>query len=257
MIVDGFLDWAERVDGPAHKQYPNPNQGIGIACHSVVANLPGHAIPSRFFDPVDQASVMFMLYKDGHVIQMYPVTSSTWTSGSFAANTMYWAIEAEGGGAPNYGEKLTDAAAFSFIRIVTEWEAYSGRKALPGENILQHKDLVAKYGGGATACASDRYSEAWARVAAGERYRGDEMSAEDKARLDRLEKLLAGNGIAKDLSKPAELTFGEEALAYAAERGWSAFLGLGLNQTKVGEHIANHPGATTVAPHTHVPGEVQ
>ena len=80
---------------------------------------------------------------------------------------------------------------------------------------------------------------------------GDDMSEADRRRLDRLEKLLAGNGIAKDLSKPDELTFGEDALAYAAERGWSAFLGLGLNQTRAGEahtRIDNHTHGTTPAP---------
>lgn len=181
MIVGGWLDWAERRDGPAQKQFPQENQGIGIAMHSVVGNLPGHAIPSRFLDPVDQASVMFILYKDGHVIQMYPVTSSTWTSGSFAANTMYWAIEAEGGGQPNTTEKLTPEAEDSFIRIVTEWEIHTGRSALPGDNLLQHKELVAKYGGGTTACASDRYSNALARIAAGERY--DSMTPDEVAAI--------------------------------------------------------------------------
>ena len=189
-VVNAWLDWAERVDGPLHKQYPQSNEGLGIACHSVVSNLPNHGIPGRFFDNLDQASVMLMLYKDGHVIQMYPVTSSTWTSGSFAANTKYWAIEAEGGGVGNYGEKLTREAEDSFIRIVTDWEQHMGRKALPGDNILQHKELVAKYGGGATACASDRYSNAWARVAAGERY-GD-MTPEQLAKLEAVYAALTG-----------------------------------------------------------------
>lgn len=192
MIVDGWMDWAERVDGPAHKQFPQANQGIGIACHSVVGNLPGHAIPGRFMDPDDQASVMFILYRDGHVIQMYPVTSSTWTSGSWAANTLYWAIEAEGGGYPDTTEKLTLEAEDAFIRIVTDWEVHTGRKALPGENILQHKELVVKYGGGATACASDRYSNAWARVSAGERYGGTDMTPEERAKLDAIYAALTG-----------------------------------------------------------------
>lgn len=180
MIVNGWLDWCERKDGPFNKQFPQPNRGEGIACHSVVGVLPGHTIPGRFLDPNDAASVMFILYRDGHVTQMYPVTSSTWTSGSYEANTRYWAIEAEGGGAPDYGEKLTPAAEDSFLRIVTEWEQHTGRVAEPGVNILQHKDLVKRYGGGATACASDRYSNAWARVAAGERY-GDMTKAEVEA----------------------------------------------------------------------------
>lgn len=68
------------------------------------------------------------------------------------------------------------------------------------------------------------------------------LSVDDKARLDRLERIIAGNGIAKDLAKPDERTVGEEALAYADERGWSAFLGLGLNQVAAGKALAQSGG---------------
>lgn len=30
MIVDGWVDWAERHDGPFNKQFRDPNAGIGI-----------------------------------------------------------------------------------------------------------------------------------------------------------------------------------------------------------------------------------
>ncbi len=250
MIVDEFLDWAERFDGPAEKQYAQPNSGIGIACHSVVGNLPGHTIPGRFFDPNDQASVMFVLFKDGHVIQMYPVTSSTWTSGSFAANVGYWAIEAEGGGAPDYGEKLTPEAEESFIRIVTEWENHTGRKGIPNENILQHKQLVAKYGGGATACASDRYSNAWTRISAGERY-GDEVTREEYETL-----MLAVFSGAEEATLPRE-----ERLTNAIYRADQRAQGLASSVadqsasaiTIVQEHVLNHAAGVTgpVAPHQH------
>ena len=90
----------------------------------------------------------------------------------------------------------------------------------------------------------------------------DEMSAEDIARIDRLEKLLAANGIAKDPAAyvasgydPALLTFGEEAVAYAAERGWSAFLGTGLNQADIAAHKADQPGGV-IAPGTKFTSEV-
>lgn len=190
MIVDGWVEWAERKDGPANKQYPESNSGLGIACHSVVGMLPNHSIPGRFFDPNDSASTMFILYEDGHLVQMYSVLSSTWTSGSKAANVRYWAVEAEGGIAPDYGEKLTPEASETFIRLVTEWEAYTGNVAHPGVNILQHKDLVRLYGGGQTACASDRYSDVWSRIAAGERY--DDMTPEDRAKLDAVYAALTG-----------------------------------------------------------------
>ena len=86
----------------------------------------------------------------------------------------------------------------------------------------------------------------------------DSLSAEDIARIDRLERLLAANGIAKDLGKPEELTFGEDALVYAAERGWSAFLGLGLNQAATATnaanlktHADNHTQGSGEAEHSH------
>lgn len=80
----------------------------------------------------------------------------------------------------------------------------------------------------------------------------DYLSAEDIARIDRLERLLAANGIAKDLSKPEELTFGEDALKHADTQGWSAFLGIGLAQTDIANHKANHPGVGSGIPeHQH------
>lgn len=182
MIVDGWLDWARRVDGIPDKVYSQPNSGIGIAVHSVVGEESEFedGIPNRFFDTTRlpngrytdaaAASVMFVLRKDGELIQMYDVTKSTWTSGGYEGNTNYWAIEAEGGLYPNYGEQLTPEAEATFIRLVTEWEAYSGLKAEPNVNILQHRQIAAKYGYAPTACASGRYDTAWSRIAAGERY---------------------------------------------------------------------------------------
>ena len=90
----------------------------------------------------------------------------------------------------------------------------------------------------------------------------ESLTPEDVARIDRLEKLLAANGIAKDPAAyvasgydPALLTFGEEAVAYAAERGWSAFLGNGLNQADIAAHKAEQPGGV-IAPGTKFTSEV-
>lgn len=242
-IINGWVDWAERHDGPFNKQFRDPNAGIGICCHSVVGDLPNHAVPGRFLDANDAASCMFILYRDGHLVQMYPVTSSTWTSGSYAANVRYWAVEAEGGGAPDYGEKLTRAAADTFIRLVTEWEQHTGNVAHPGVNILQHKDLVRLYGGGATACASDRYSEAWERIASGERY--DDMTPEERAKLEAVYAALTGGD--------------PSVLEDWNQRGNSLLAGYAIEQQKLGEHIANHAAGVTgpVADHTHEPGGVR
>lgn len=193
-IVEGWIDWAERRDGIPDKVYSQPNRGEGIAMHSVVGNLPNHRIPGRFLDttkangryvPAAAASCMFILYRDGHLVQMYPVTASTWTSGGFDGNTRYWAVEAEGGLNPT-NEPLEKPAEDTFIRLVTEWENEKpGRRAQPGVNLLQHKEIARKYGYAATACASDRYDGALVRIIAGERYRetGADMTKEEIEKL--------------------------------------------------------------------------
>lgn len=187
-IIDGWLDWAERRPGIPNKVYSQPNSGEGIAMHSIVGDLPNHAIPGRFlstersadgrYTASAAASCMFILYRDGHLVQMYPVTASTWTSGGFDGNTRFWPVEAEGGRNPTT-EPLTKAAEDTFIRLVTEWEQHTGRRGLPGSNLLQHKEIARKFGYAATACASDRYSNALVRILAGERYKEDEMTKEE------------------------------------------------------------------------------
>jgi len=173
LIADGWVDWAIRLPSHPQKVYSQPNSGEWITVHSVVGTLKTGQVPARFLsddrvigDPARftdnaAASVMFILYEDGTLGQCYPVTASTWTSGGREANTRSWAIEASGGGKPNYGEKLTRPAADTFIRLVREYETFTGRKAV----IKQHKDVAAEFGYDATACASDRYSEAVARLA--------------------------------------------------------------------------------------------
>lgn len=206
-IINGWIDWAERRDGHPLKQYSKKNSAEWITCHSIVGDLPNHAIPSRFLDDSRKpdgsftdsaaASVMFILYKDGHLIQMYPVTSSTWTSGGSEANTRSWAIEAEGGLSP-YTEKLTQQARTTFVRLVQEWEQYSGRKAIPNETLLQHKDVARKFGYLATACASDRYSEAWEACLLNE----DDMYKEKYDELNEAIKMrLALISLASDLER--------------------------------------------------------
>lgn len=198
MIVEGWLDWITRIDGIADKVYSEPNAGTGIACHSVVGEESEFqdGVPNRFLstdkeqDPLTgrwrytayaAASCMFVLRKSGELIQMHPITASTWTSGGYEGNTRFWAIEAEGGQAPHYGELLTQPAEDAFVRLVTEWENHTGVTAEINVNILQHKQIAKRFGYDATACASDRYSNAWARINEGERYSDDMTPAEVEA----------------------------------------------------------------------------
>jgi hypothetical protein len=197
VITNGWLDWTTHIPGVPVKVYSEPNRGIGIACHSVVGRETAFqdGIPNRFlstegainpatgrfeFSAAAAASCMFVLRESGELIQMYPVTASTWTSGGREGNTQFWAIEAEGGLYPNYGEQLTDAAADTFIRLVTEFEDHTGLPAIPDANVLQHRQIAALYGYAPTECASGRYDTAWARVASGERY-GEMTKAEIEA----------------------------------------------------------------------------
>jgi len=170
--ADGYISWAIRLPSHPLKVYSEPNSGEWITVHSIVGSLKTGFVPARFlsddrvignpsrFTDNAAASVMFILYEDGVLGQCYPITASTWTSGGREANTRSWAIEAAGGGAPNYGEKLTQAASDTFVRFVREYEAHKGHKAV----IKQHKDVAAEFGYPATACASDRYSDAIARL---------------------------------------------------------------------------------------------
>jgi hypothetical protein len=227
-IVNGWLDWSERRDGVPDKKYSQPNSGEGIAMHSIVGQESEFqdGVPDRFlskakdangrYTPYAAASCMFILRKNGTLIQMHPVTASTWTSGGKDGNTRFWAVEAEGGLNP-YTEPLTKAAEDTFIRLVTEWEQHTGRKALPGGNLLQHKEIAKKFGYAATACASDRYSNALVRILAGERY--EEDTGMTPAQLEEHEAIVAILG-------------GREKLLAAAAAGMDYLLGYSIEQAE-------------------------
>jgi hypothetical protein len=242
VIVNGWIDWTTHIPGVPDKVYSEPNRGIGIACHSVVGKETEFqdGVPNRFlstektadgrYTASAAASSMFVLRESGELIQMYPVTASTWTSGGREGNTQFWAIEAEGGLYPNYGEQLTDAAADTFIRLVTEFEDHTGLPAIPDANILQHRQIAALYGYASTACASGRYDTAWARVASGERY--DDMTPEEReehralvtimgGRAKLLDNAKRGNdfilGYANEQEKLAALAFKVEGLVMLSE----------------------------------------
>jgi hypothetical protein len=100
---------------------------------------------------------------------------------------------------PNYGEQLTDAAAESFIRLVTEFEDHTGLPAIPDANVLQHRQIAALYGYAPTACASGRYDTAWARVASGERY--DDMTPEEREEHRALVAIMGGRAKLLDNAK--------------------------------------------------------
>lgn len=289
MIVNGWIDWAERRDGIPDKVYSAPCQGLWLTCHSVVGQESEFqdGIPDRFLSTARgsdgryllsaAASVKFIGRKNGLLIQMYPMAAATWTSGGPEANIGSDAIEEEGGGyhadgTPNFSEPLTPAQEDTFIRLYTELEAYHGwDPARPQDYLKQHKDVARQFGYDATSCASDRYANAWARIFAGERY-GDDLSAEDKERIDRLERIVAGNHLTTEvwdgniadlqavgISHPIVGTVigltGEAALKYADLRGFSFALGVKLAQDAAAE--AKEMAETGGGRHTHRTGEAE
>ena len=189
MIIAGWISWAVRIDGVPDKIYSQANTGEWITCHSIVGQETEFqdGIPNRFLDtskdesgnytPYAAASCMFILRTNGTLIQMYPVTASTWTSGGREANTRSWAVEAEGGLSPNYGEPLTPMQEQTFIRLVREWEQYTGFPAIPGITLRQHKDVAIEFNYPRTACASDRYNNAWLAIEQGDTMTEDQVRA--------------------------------------------------------------------------------
>lgn len=265
MIINGWVSFAQRMDGHPGKTYTQQNSGEWLTCHSVVGDLPNHAIPPRFlsderkpdgsFTDWAAASVQFILYKDGHLIQLYPVTASTWTSGGKEANTRSWSIEAEGGGPGGaslamplppiqgditfglFTEPLTAQAITTFVRLVREWEEHNGRAVEPGD-LRQHKDVAAEFGYAPTACASNRYAGAWAQALALEEE--DDMALQEQVntlalKTARLERIIAGNGLTTGLK-------GEDAMAFLDGDGASLALGQGMLQAH------NHGGGGTSGP---------
>lgn len=256
-IVDGWISWAIQAPGISDKIYTAPNRGLGIVGHSIVGSY--QAALGRFmseardaagrYTPYAAASVMFILCQDGALIQMYDIWASTWTTGGPEANTSYWAVEAEGGPPANPSEAFTPAQQATFLRLCEEYRTHTGSAVVPGTTFREHGELAAELGYAPTACPSHRYD--W--------FKGLEddmgMTPAELARLERLEDLLAGNGIAKDLAKPDERTTGNDALEYAWKQGWSAFLGIGLVTQNLAVHeLVDHDGTPGESVTVVIPG---
>lgn len=171
--------------GPAAKVYKATNTGRGFAMHSVVGEEADFqdGIPNRFlsmetvmvngvlrFTDDAAASCQAILRKFATrrpgiatVIQMYPLTAATWTSGGPEANTSFLSMEMEGGGLANTREPMNALQIRAFVAWILaceRWQAQYGNGPVtyePGVNLLQHKEIAARWDYAATACASDRY----------------------------------------------------------------------------------------------------
>ena len=232
-ILGGWVDWAQRRDGVANKVYSAPNQGLGLALHSMEGSVAGSesrflstaTTPDGSYTPYATASTMFALALDGTLIQYYPVTASTWTSGNRQANTTLWAIESEGFA----GSPLNEAQVATMIGLCYEFEAHTGRVAtrdFAARTLWEHNEVWAwvSPNAGSTSCPSGRYQTFYDALE-------DEMTLEDRAKLEKAYKaflaLCAGNEFEID--------------AWNA-RGNSLLLGYTLEQQKLGQHLAQPHG---------------
>ena len=168
MIVDGWIDWATRVDGVPGKVYSQPNSGAGIVCHSMEGGYEGSL--RELLKPERQASWMFSLKRTGALVQHYPVSASTWASGNVRANMTLWSVEAEG----RAGELLTGVQVDAMLRLCREWENHMGRPGAPAvatregqRTVWQHNEVWDWAGpnAGPTACPSGRYDGFFALLA--------------------------------------------------------------------------------------------
>ncbi|GAB4338099.1 MAG: hypothetical protein Kow0010_26380 [Dehalococcoidia bacterium] len=197
-IVDGWVTWAERREAPEDKVYSAANQGRGLALHSAEGSIAGAEARLRSSErEVDgrytryaAASWMFFLRAGGGLVQYYPVTASTWSSGNAAANTSLWAVEAEG----LASETLTGGQVATLLRLVDEWEAHTGRSATrdePCRTLWEHREVWdwATPNAGPTACPSGRYEPLYRALA------GRQPVDRLRRDLDDLKAVLLGNGI--------------------------------------------------------------
>lgn len=177
-IEGGWLTWAGREPGPPNKVYQETNRHEGIVCHSMEGWWAGSYV--ELMRPERQASWMFSNLRDGRFVQHYPITASPWTSGNREANTRYWSVESEG----LAGTPLNEMQVANMLRLVKEWELFTGRKAQrtePGRTIWNHHEVAQKWSpnAGATACPSGRYDGFYAQLEAGPVIEEGEVTREE------------------------------------------------------------------------------
>ena len=153
MIIDGWVDWATRRDGPPEKVYAQENAREGLVLHSMEGWLLGSL--AELDNPKRSASWKYSLSLEGVLFQHYPRSASEWASGNAVANTLYEALELEG----RYTMPINAAQIFTLLRLVAEL-GYSR------EQLHEHREVwnMAEPNAGSTACPSERYAPFYAAL---------------------------------------------------------------------------------------------
>ena len=151
MIVNGYIDWAIRRDGPANKVYAEQNKRQGLVLHSMEGWLAGSF--AELDKPSRNASWTFSLALTGELYQHYPITASTWASGNMEANTRYNSLELEG----LYTMPINAEQIATLTRLC-------GELGYGREQLHEHRHVwnMATPNSGPTACPSWRYAPFYA-----------------------------------------------------------------------------------------------
>jgi hypothetical protein len=184
--ASGWFSCLEEAPGPPEKTYTEPCTAEEATCHSMEGWIRGSL--SRMLSMERQADGRFTPYAAaswpvslplvGVPLQHYGIWQACWTSGSRKANVRSFAFEAEGVA----GQPLNANQRYWFNHLMRDVEEVKGFPYLPVQppildrvlpwrtaiprRIYQHNEQVARFGGGATACASDRYTQAWEELMA-------------------------------------------------------------------------------------------
>jgi len=155
--ADGWLDFAERVPGPADRVNGARNLVTGFVAHSAEGYANGLL---SVLAPTSDRRVSWHLsnLKDGRLWQHYPVDAQCWASGAATPNNSFVAMEHEGVAS----EPLTEAQIDTTVRVLGELAAYGGwqprRPTSPTDltaTLYEHRECT-RFGSLATACPSGR-----------------------------------------------------------------------------------------------------
>lgn len=213
ITVDGWFDWMDRDPGPADKTYSAPCASEIVVFHDAVGYYPGWMSRLKStardahgrYTPYAAASVTGWLpYKAGvKPIQHYPIGKSCWASGSYFLNVYGNAFENES--SPGYGTwdphnppPQSDWQVECAARIERDLSEHFGRPAGYWRRPVSAADMEAteyehretiRWGGLYSSCPNGRIR--WADIAARRDGQEDDMTPEQDARLQRIEKELA------------------------------------------------------------------
>ena len=145
---------AVRHPGPASKVWPEPNQHVGVICHSVEGYIA--AALNELDDGNQPLSWHFTIDKQGTVYQHYDLSASCWHAGSHAQNNLLIGIEHEG----VKGEPLTEmqaAASVALVRWIASECGWAMSRAPASRTLWEHREVPASN----TTCPNDRIP--WSR----------------------------------------------------------------------------------------------